>query len=120
MSDKCEVCGRYGPVTTSLDFVLSAYDPSPHKYYSDEPYEWWTSMGVEGETYDVPGVGEVKLISKDAERPDDYGTEECHLVFEIDGKLYKKVGEVSSYNGFQWEGGLKDTYPKVREVVYYA
>jgi hypothetical protein len=119
-SDKCEVCGRYGPVDVSLDGILSAYDPTPNKYYSDEPYEWWVAAGTEGDTYNVPGVGYVKLVSKDAEHPDDYGTEECHLVFEVDGNLYKKVGEVSSYNGFEWQPGLKDTYPQTREVIYYA
>lgn len=119
-SDKCEVCGRYGAVDTSLDSILSAYDPSPTSWYSDEPYEWWISKAEEGETYHVTGVGAVKLLSKNAERPDDYGTEECHLVFEVDGTLYKKKGEVSSYDGFQWESGLKETYPKVREVIYYA
>lgn len=119
-SDKCEYCGRVGPVDATLDVVLSSYDPSPTNWYSDEPYEWWISLGQIGETYHVPGVGSVTLMSKNAERPDDYGTNDCELVFKIDGEFFKKVGEVSSYNGYQWESGLKETYPKTREVTYYA
>jgi hypothetical protein len=117
--DKCDYCGRYGTVDAGLDEILSKVDQSEYKYYGDEPYEWWIGPAQVDVTYHVPGIGEVKLVSKDAERPDDYGTEECHLVFEIDGVFYKKEGEVSSYNGFQWEAGLKVVEAKTRPVVYY-
>jgi hypothetical protein len=117
--DKCSYCGRYGPVDAGLDELLSKHDESTYRNYNDYPYEWWANIAQVDTTYFVDGVGEVKLVSKDAERPEDYGTQECHLVFEIDGVFYKKEGEVSSYDGYRWEGGLKVVEAKTRPVVYY-
>lgn len=116
-TSKCSYCGRGGLGTSGIDALLGAVVLD--RYYGDYRYEWWEKSAQVGRSYDVDGLGEVKLIERNCENPDSYDTVAAHLIFEIDGQLYKKEGEASSYET-EWNGVFKETHVATKEVTYYA
>jgi hypothetical protein len=114
---KCNYCGRGGYTNDTLDTLLGAFHMDA--YYDDYPYEWWSERAIEGNTYHVPAVGDVKLVERKNENPDSYEQLSAHMVFEIEDVLYKKEGSSSSYNS-SWDGVFKETHVATREVTYYA
>ena len=117
-SETCPTCGYSKPTQDQLDALIGSFY-NGDSYYNDYPYEWWGSRALVGSTYFVPGVGDVEVVHKEVEGAEGYETVGVQLVLRIDGQLYKKTGEHSSYNGYQWNGGLTVTQAKIREVTYY-
>lgn len=77
--------------------------------------EWrWT------EPTHVKGLGHVRVIENEGGEGEG---ERAHMVFEIssDGvtRWFKQTGWYQSYDGFNWDGTFKETYPVVREVTFY-
>lgn len=114
---KCHACGRGGYELDQLDALLAVYFED--SYYSDYKYEWWAGCANVGDTYEVPAIGNVTLVERKNESPEGYNILPGHLIFEIEGTLYKKEGTCSSYNS-EWDGDFKETHVATREVTYYA
>lgn len=60
-----------------------------------------TTKAVQGSTADSYG---------------EYIEGECWVVFEMDGKFYKKWGYQDSYGSTYWDGGLMEVTPKTVTV----
>lgn len=116
-TSKCSYCGRGGLGTSAIDTLLGAYHNDD--YYDDYRYEWWEKMAAVGHVYDVDGLGEVTLVERNHENPDSYDSVDAHLIFQVDGQLYKKSGTASSYTT-EWDGVFKETHVATKEVTYYA
>lgn len=116
-TSKCHACGRGGYGLDQLDALLGAYFEDA--WYDDYKYEWWAASAKVGQTYEVAAIGNVTLVARKTESPEGYSSVSGHLIFEIDGTLYKKEGTCSSYNS-EWDGEFKETHVATREVTYYA
>jgi len=47
------------------------------------------------------------------------GDQSIHVIFEVDGKFYKKTGYHSSYGGTEWDGAVTEVQPKTKTITVY-
>lgn len=113
---KCYACGRGGYDNEQLDSLLGAYHED--SYYDDYHYEWWESQALVDHTYNIPAIGEVRLVERKVYESD-YDDNRSYMIFEIEGELYKKPGTSDSYST-RWNGALRETHVATRQVTYYA
>lgn len=80
-----------------------------------------------GKTFNIPGLGDVKLVKKSTEcgSLDSYGDIpsgvefETFIIFEINGRYFRKEGTGDSYGRVTWNGTFKEVFPKAKTVTVY-
>jgi hypothetical protein len=66
-----------------------------------------------------PGLGQLWLRFKRVDYDESQGDDErpAFMVFEINGKFYKKEGEADSYGEVSWRGGkFSEVQPKTKTI----
>lgn len=76
-----------------------------------DEFTWEARNGME-----VPGVGTVTIIER-------FGGEgqgdEAWVVFEVNGRMYKKEGYYASFHGTDWDGDLYEVEQYEKTVTDY-
>lgn len=81
------------------------------QFYGD----WWGAnktkkVTVSGVEYDATLVEEFGGM--------DMGSE-CWVVFEVDGRLFKKYGSYYSHDGYYWDGSLDEVRPVQKTITVF-
>jgi hypothetical protein len=89
-----------------------------------DPYWYsWDQWGdLTGKTYDIPGLGKVKIVGYNGTKDISYAehSEVVWLVFDVGGTLYRKSGTHTSYVGTEWHDGMQIVKPVERTVIDYV
>lgn len=83
--------------------------------WSDLFYGHGVLLRAENSTHKV----RAKLVETYKPVADSYGdvSGECSIVFEVDGKFFKKTGYTSSYEGFEWDGSVYEVQPFTQTIT---
>ena len=87
-----------------------------------EPYwHMWQDRDRTGEAHEIPGLGTVTVVACNLAKDISYAehSEEVWMIFEVQGTLYKKSGQYTSYIGTEWVEGMRIVVPKTSTVTYY-
>ncbi len=49
----------------------------------------------------------------------EYGDDSIHVVFEVNGRFFKKEGRMSSYGDESWNGSVTEVFPKTQTVYVF-
>lgn len=81
----------------------------------------WTSWSEEEEGYSntYPAIGEVTLIAKTPDLAEAQGADNrpIFMIFENNGRYFRKNGTADSYGEETWNGPFKDAKQVTKQVV---
>lgn len=80
--------------------------------------------GSDGKVMPFSDAKPAKHVYSKTRETDSYGDYiegegEIFLVFEVDGKFYKKFGYQSSYGGREWDGGVVEVQPVTKTITVW-
>lgn len=64
----------------------------------------------------------VEMVSArpvDSSRLSDAAGSSIWVVFEVDGKHYKATGYYSSYDGYEWDGRVREVTPTTKTITVW-
>jgi hypothetical protein len=100
------------------------YENWQGKISYDSGWDVWDEISDGGETpwYDVPALGNVRVIQSKTGSEGDWHTE-VYMVFVVDApgetRFYKKTGHYASHDGQYWDGYFKEVTPRTESVTIY-
>lgn len=93
------------------------------KNYGDQYQEGWERYEWSSETFDIPGLGTVKVVDTFTGGEDSWDVP-THIVFRVtfpDGteRYYRKKGRYQSYQGNDWDGPFSEVSPVSEFITIY-
>ncbi len=98
--------------------VRVTYNWAPKESYNVDPYAFYEAMQVNATGTITLDGREYAVKPVDSYGGEDMGTE-LWVVFEIDGRLFKKYGAHYSHDGSYWDGSLNEVQAKQKTVTVF-
>lgn len=107
----CQYCGSH--IDAEHPYFIGQ---QIEKHMPYEGFEWWERIG-DGRTVEVKNLGTVTVVAKHVSYGEDQGEDSrpIFIIFEVDGKYYRKSGIANSYGERNWGAG--GFLPAVQKVV---